>query len=139
MLLDGQREAAYAYQEWGRENPATLKLAIEGGRKEKGANGQDFNVLWGWARLAALTRRNKRFQEVYHEASYNLAKCYLLSALAARGFREGGLAQEGRSGCHANSAVAPGFRRRRLAQEIRQAAAKHPKRIGPAPDRDSSA
>ena len=35
--------------------------------------------------LAALTRRNKRFQEVYHEASYNLAKCYLLSGAAAKG------------------------------------------------------
>jgi hypothetical protein len=84
-LLDGQREAAYAYQEWGRDNPATLKLAIEGGRKEKDPKGQEYNVLWGWARIAALTQRDKRFQDVYHEASYNLAKCYLLSALAQEG------------------------------------------------------
>jgi cellulose synthase operon protein C len=84
-LLDGQREAAYAYQEWGRDNPATFKLAIEGGRKEKDPKGQEYNVLWGWARIAALTQRDKRFQDVYHEASYNLAKCYLLSALAQDG------------------------------------------------------
>ena len=30
--------------------------------------------------LAALTRRDKKFQEVFHEASYNQAKCFLLQA-----------------------------------------------------------
>lgn len=85
MLLDAQREAAYTYQDWGRENPATYALAIGGGRKEKDAKGQEYNVLWGWTRLAALTRRDKKFQDVFHEASYNQAKCYLLQAQQQNG------------------------------------------------------
>jgi hypothetical protein len=80
MLIDAQREAAYTYQDWGKDNLATYALAIGGGRKEKDARGQEYNVLWGWTRLAALTRRDKKFQEVFHEASYNQAKCYLLQA-----------------------------------------------------------
>ncbi len=80
MLLDAQREAAYTYQDWGRENPATYALAIGGGRKEKDARGQEYNVLWGWTRLAALTRRDKKYHDVFHEASYNQAKCYLLES-----------------------------------------------------------
>ncbi len=85
MLLDAQREAAYTYQDWGRENPATYNLAIAGGRKEKDAKGQEYNVLWGWTRLAALTRRDKKFQDVFHEASYNQAKCFLLQAQQQKG------------------------------------------------------
>jgi len=77
---DLQREAAYAYQEWGRENPATYELAINGARKEKDSKGQEYNVLWGWTRLALLTKRDKARQEMFHEASYNVAKCWLLSA-----------------------------------------------------------
>ena len=82
---DLQREAAYAYQDWGRENPATYELAINGGRKEKDPKGQEFNLLWGWNRLALLTKRDKARQELFHEASYNVAKCWLLWAQQQEG------------------------------------------------------
>ncbi len=85
MLLEVQKEAAYTYQDWGRENPATYALAIGGGRKTKGSNGKEFNLLWGWTQLAKLTQRDKKHQDVFHEARYNMANCWLLFAKTQNG------------------------------------------------------
>ena len=97
MLLDVQKEAAYTYQEWGRENPATYALAMGGTRKAKDPSGKEYNVLWGWNRLALLTQRNKKYQEVFHEARYNLAKCWLLSALQQKDAEKSGSLANARS------------------------------------------
>ncbi len=79
-LLDVQKEAALTYQEWGKKNPDYYTLAIAGARKVKDEKGQESNIIWGWNRLSAVTQRNAKFQEVFHEARYNLAKCWLLQA-----------------------------------------------------------
>ena len=80
MLLDVQKEAAYTYQEWGKKKQEYYTLAIAGAHKAKDERGQEGNVIWGWSRLADITRRNAKFQDVFHEARYNLATCYLLQA-----------------------------------------------------------
>lgn len=86
QLLDAQAEAAYIYMDWGRENPAYYNLAVMGARKSsKDAKGADVNTIWGWARLAVTTQSNPKFQDIYHEAQYNLARCRLLQAAAAAG------------------------------------------------------
>lgn len=80
MLLDVQKEAAYTYQEWGKKKQEYYTLAIAGAHKAKDERGQQSNIIWGWSRLADMTRRNAKFQDVFHEARYNLATCYLLQA-----------------------------------------------------------
>jgi hypothetical protein len=107
MLLDVQKEAAYTYQEWGRENPATYALAIGGARKAKDAKGQEYNVLWGWNRLAALTQRDKKYQEVFHEARYNLAKCWLLAALQQKDAEKAGSLDKARSAVELTAQLHP--------------------------------
>ncbi|MBI2824687.1 MAG: hypothetical protein HYX69_08380 [Planctomycetia bacterium] len=85
MLVDVQKEAAYTYQDWGREDPSYYAMAIAGGRPVKDDQGQESSVVWGWSRLSAMTQRNKKMQDAFHEARYNLANCRLLLALTQKG------------------------------------------------------
>jgi len=74
--LDIQREAALVYQAWGVAKPAYYEHAIKGGNPD----GQRY-VIWGWGgianRVAAYIGSNKKYEELFFEARYNLAICRL--------------------------------------------------------------
>jgi len=84
-LLDAQREAALVYQDRGRQDARYFSLAIAGARKTADANGRESNLIWGWTQLATMVQRDKRFDEIFHEARYNVAKCRYLQAIAQSG------------------------------------------------------
>jgi len=68
-LVDAQKEAAYTLQAWGQQKPECFQLAISGGRQYK--------HIWGWQRLAQQAGRFPQYQDLFHEARYNLALCRL--------------------------------------------------------------
>lgn len=76
MMLDAQREAALAYENWAstlddRYKAAAYKAAMMGGRP-----GEDQkNVIWGWGRISQLTQRDERFRDKFFEARYHVAYC----------------------------------------------------------------
>jgi len=82
MMLDVQVEASKLYQEWagfpGKE--ALYQKAISGA--EAGPDGK--NIIWGWGRIFQITARYPDFRNVFHEARYNLAFCYLNMSKAAK-------------------------------------------------------
>lgn len=88
-LLDVQKEAAYTYQAWGKENPHYYQIAIAGGKGQPsgsaGVLGDDAQVVRGWVGLAALTQREPKFRDIFYEAQYNSAKCKLLQAQTLNG------------------------------------------------------
>jgi len=100
-LLDVQKEAAYTYQAWGKENPHYYQIAISGGKGQPsgsaGVLGDDANVIMGWNGLAARTQREPRFREIFYEAQFNSAKCKLLQAQTLKG-KEKTAALEGAAG-----------------------------------------
>ncbi|MGL4514241.1 MAG: hypothetical protein ACRCT8_14210 [Lacipirellulaceae bacterium] len=75
-LLDAQRQAAGALQAWGSADgdPQRLEQAIQGA--ERGADGK--NVVWGWAKLAAVAAQAARTdparQDLFYEAWLNVAR-----------------------------------------------------------------
>ena len=76
MMLDAQREAALAYENWAtvldeKYKPAAYKAAMMGGRP--GADQK--NVIWGWGRISQLTQRDERFRDKFFEARYHVAFC----------------------------------------------------------------
>jgi hypothetical protein len=77
MMIDGQIECAYSYQDRGDENPRWYKLAILGSRKHE--------QFWGWGQLANRVANNKAYRGTFHEARYNLAQCRMKYALAHEG------------------------------------------------------
>jgi tetratricopeptide (TPR) repeat protein len=79
-LVEVQREAAETLQDWSAVKPNFYKLAILGAKKQKGANGREENLIWGWAMLAVKVQSNKQFVNEFHEARYNLAKCHMEQA-----------------------------------------------------------
>ena len=89
LLLDVQKEAAYTYQAWGKENPNYYLIAIGGGKGAPpgsvGVLGDDAGVVMGWNGLAARTQREPKFRDIFFEAQYNAAKCRLLQAQDAEG------------------------------------------------------
>ncbi len=66
-LLNVQIQAAYTYQEWGREDPKHYLDALVGGYGGKGKK----NVIWGWRRLATTASRYPKYQNQFHESRYN--------------------------------------------------------------------
>lgn len=81
--LDAQLEAAYIYQDWGRENASYYGRASRGARL-KLRDGREIQI-WGWNALANRLQANPQFRHVYHEARYNLARCSYLQAMAKTG------------------------------------------------------
>lgn len=83
MTLDVQVEAAKLYQEWaafpGKE--ALYQKAISGAEPDP-KTGK--NIIWGWGRMFQITARYPQFRNVFHEARYNLALCYLNMSKAAK-------------------------------------------------------
>jgi len=68
-MVDAQKEAAYTLQAWGHQKPECFQLAISGGRQYK--------QIWGWQRLAQQAGGIPQYQDLFHEARYNLALCRL--------------------------------------------------------------
>lgn len=79
-LVEVQREAAETLQDWAAVKPAFYKLALLGAIKQKGAGGNQENLIWGWAMLAVRVQTNKEFEADFYLARYNVAKCHLEQA-----------------------------------------------------------
>lgn len=79
VKLEAQIEAAYAFQEWGTENPVYYRPAIVG--KDVNLPGGKKVKIWGWRNLAARLGRYPKFRAYYHEALYNQAVCFFRYAL----------------------------------------------------------
>lgn len=105
-MLDLQQSAATALQQWGvaKKDLSALDRAIRGDLPQK--NGA--NLIWGWLRLAtmadsakrqaagavgarsaaAATERAARFEDLFFEARYNVAKSrYLAGTIAPEAAR----------------------------------------------------
>jgi hypothetical protein len=85
QLLDAQTEAAYTYMDWAVENPLYYNLAIEGARTASDGPGQPAHLFWGWARLSVVVQSDPRFQNMFHEARWNLARCKVSKAAGKTG------------------------------------------------------
>ena len=95
-LLEVQKEAAYTYQEWGKKNPDYYTLAIAGARKVKDEKGQQTNIIWGWNRLADITRRNRQIPRRVSRGPLQSGQVLLVAGKAAGGRREADLARSRR-------------------------------------------
>lgn len=84
-LINAQIEAAYTYQDWGREKPGYYLFAIRGGRKAKQKDGEIIRLVWGWAGIAQKVQFDDSHQDIFNEARYNLAQCRLKYALSLAG------------------------------------------------------
>jgi tetratricopeptide (TPR) repeat protein len=98
MMLDVQQAAAAGLQQWGvaKRVPKALDEAIQGALPQAGKN-----LIWGWAKLAQIAdnakrqasqaaatnpdmaERAARYEEVFFEARYNIAKARFQAALIA--------------------------------------------------------
>jgi hypothetical protein len=91
MLLEAHKEAALCYEDWaGTKDPAGkvtyYDLAIKGARKSsKDKYGREENTIWGWNKLANMVARDKKFDEVFHEARFHLAQCHWLQSQEQKG------------------------------------------------------
>jgi len=90
--LDAQLEAAQIYQEWA-EQPGKeqyYEYAIRGGNEKNGRY-----LVWGWGGIARRVANDyKRFEDVFHQARYNLAYCRLKLAQKASGAKRDQLLKE---------------------------------------------
>lgn len=74
-LLDAQREACLTFEDRGGQDPRYYLAAIQGARKQKGPDGRETNLFWGWNALSARLRGDPKFQQDYFEARYRLGWC----------------------------------------------------------------
>ena len=106
-MLDLQRSAATALQQWGvaKKDLSALDRSIGGDLRQKDGK----NLIWGWVRLAVMAdnarrqiagsaaspeaqERAARFEDLFFEARYNVAKCrYLAGTIATAAARQGQL------------------------------------------------
>lgn len=90
--LDAQIEAAQIYQEWA-EQPGKEQYydyAIRGGYEKNGRY-----LIWGWGGIARRVGSDyKRFEEVFHQARYNIALCRMKLAQKASGAKRDSLLRE---------------------------------------------
>lgn len=81
--LDIQREAALTYQEWGVSKPSYYENAI------KGAAVDGRILVWGWGgiakRVMGFLGTNKKYDDLFFDARYNLAQCRLKLAISQSG------------------------------------------------------
>jgi tetratricopeptide (TPR) repeat protein len=92
-MLDLQQAAATALQEWGvaKKDPAPLERSIRGDVRQPDGK----NLIWGWLRLAVMAdaakrqtsdpERIQRFEDLFFEARYNVAKSRYLAGTIASG------------------------------------------------------
>ncbi len=100
-MLDLQKGAATALQQWGvqQKDPGPLDRSIRGDLPQ--ANGK--NLIWGWLRLATVAnsaraqaakaspvteasrQRANRFESLFFEARYNIAKSRYLAGKVSTG------------------------------------------------------
>jgi hypothetical protein len=82
--LDIQKEAAQTYMEWGAVKPSYYENAIKGGNPENGRY-----LVWGWGgiakRVMGFLGTQKKYDDLFHEARYNLAQCRFKLALTQAG------------------------------------------------------
>lgn len=90
--LDAQLEAAQIYQEWA-EQPGKeqyYEYAIRGGHEKNGRL-----LIWGWGGIARRVASDyKRFEDVFHQARYNLAYCRFKLAQKMTGAKRDQLLEE---------------------------------------------
>jgi len=90
--LDAQLEAAQIYQEWA-EQPGKeqyYEYAIRGGHEKNGRL-----LIWGWGGIARRVANDyKRFEDVFHQARYNLAYCRFKLAQKMTGAKRDQLLKE---------------------------------------------
>lgn len=76
--LDAQLEAARTYQRWGTQRPDYYEKAIVGGQQVGGRY-----LVWGWGGIARqVTPFYQKYEDTFHLARYNLARCRLDLALS---------------------------------------------------------
>jgi tetratricopeptide (TPR) repeat protein len=93
-MLDLQQAAATALQQWGvaKNDPAALDRAIRGDLPQK----DGANLIWGWLRLARMAdaakrqsaadkERVQRFEDLFFEARFNVAKSRYLTGTISSG------------------------------------------------------
>ena len=81
--LNVQVDAAEALQAWGDSGePEAYRKAIVGDRINKKKRKY---TIWGWARLAAVTKKYEQFQGTYFESRYRVAECRYRYALKQKG------------------------------------------------------
>jgi hypothetical protein len=98
MMIDIQQAAAAGLQKWGvaKKDLRPLNESIHGAMPLKDQAGK--NLIWGWVRLAQvadnarqqaaaaaannpqMAERVARYQEIFYDARYNVAKARLLAA-----------------------------------------------------------
>ncbi len=83
--LEAQIDAAATYQDWGARDARYFASAIGGARRAKTKDGQLVNIVWGWAKLSAMTLQNPKLRNIYHDARYRLAECCLGQAATLSG------------------------------------------------------
>lgn len=74
-LLDAQREACLTYEDRGSTDPRYYLVAIQGARKQKGQDGRETNLIWGWNALSMRLRGDPKFASDYFDARYRVAWC----------------------------------------------------------------
>lgn len=76
--INVQVELAKTYQLWGDAAGKSeyYSLAITGGHQEKGRN-----IFWGWAGIARRVAPYPNYQNIFHEAWYNIMLCRMKQAL----------------------------------------------------------
>jgi len=82
-VLEYQLETARTYQLWAAQprQGARYLTAIRGSESDAQTREQ---LVWGWDRIADVTRRDKKFREVFYEARYHAADCNYRLALLLR-------------------------------------------------------
>ncbi len=60
-------------------------MAIRGGHKVERKDGSVSNLVWGWGTIARKVQYVTKFNDVFHEARFNLALCQLKYAESKTG------------------------------------------------------
>jgi outer membrane protein assembly factor BamD (BamD/ComL family) len=86
-----QVELARTYQEWGdaADKPEYYTMAITGGHQQQGRN-----LFWGWMGIARRVAPYPKFENVFHEAWYNIMLCRMKQAMKESEPRRGELLRQ---------------------------------------------
>ncbi len=88
--VDVQVEAARTYQDWAAMKGHSDKYLTA----IRGAEVDGRYLVWGWSGISRRVARFPQFQDVFHEARYNLALCrFLLAQAGPKAERKGLLKQ----------------------------------------------
>jgi tetratricopeptide (TPR) repeat protein len=119
--LDLQQAAAAALQQWGvaEKDPDALDRSIRGDLPQAGGD----NLIWGWLRLAvlagnaqrkaadsddpAMRERAARFEDLFFEARYNVAKSRYLAGMVTAGDQRRAHLQDARKNIDQMTALYP--------------------------------